>query len=155
VCCWSLAPTLRLGEARFLPHPFRFIIHVTRPFKAAGRLVTATAVSPGHVGLPVSLSCSFQQHTLTHEMCAVLGASNRGPAVERLHVCFISDFRREVGENCALLGHYAASNGNFWTTFQNNLSGPSSSVENQSLNPEDGTDRLSRNVGKKLLLFAA
>jgi len=31
--------------------------------------------------------------------------------------CVISDFRREVAENCALLGYYAASNGNFLPTF--------------------------------------
>ena len=146
---------MRLGEARFLPHHFRFIIYVTRPFQAVGRLVTAPAAHPVHVGLPVSLSCLFQQHTLTHQMCSVLGAPNRGPAVERLHVRFISDFRREVHENCALLGHYASSNGNFLPTFRDNLSVPLSSVENQSLAIEDGADRLPRNVGKKLPLLAA
>jgi hypothetical protein len=48
----------------------------------------------------------------------------------------ISGFRREVAENCALLGHYAASSDKF-------------------LNPEDGTDRLSRNVGEELSPYAA
>jgi hypothetical protein len=43
-------------------------------------------------------------------------------------LCAISDFRREVSENWALFGF---------------------------LNPEDGTDKLSRNVGKKLPLLAA
>jgi hypothetical protein len=37
----------------------------------------------------------------------------------------ISGFRR-VDENYALLGYYAASNGNFLPTFQDNLSVPSS-----------------------------
>jgi hypothetical protein len=44
-----------------------------------------------------------------------------------LFSCVISGFRREVDENGALLGYI----------------------------PEDGTNRLSRSVGKKLPLFAA
>jgi hypothetical protein len=42
----------------------------------------------------------------------------------------ISGFRREMGENCALLGHYAACSGNFLPTFRDNLSVPSSKVKN-------------------------
>jgi hypothetical protein len=59
----------------------------------------------------------------------------------------ISGFRREVrvDENCALLGYCTAITGNFLPTFRDNLSGPT---------PEDGTDMLSRNVGKELLLLA-
>jgi len=34
----------------------------------------------------------------------------------------VSCFRREVDENCALLGYYAASSGNSLSTFQDNLS---------------------------------
>ena len=41
----------------------------------------------------------------------------------------ISGFRREVDENCALLGYYAASSGNSLPTFRDNLSIPSSRVE--------------------------
>ena len=68
----------------------------------------------------------------------------------------ISGFRREVHENCALLGHFAASSGNFLQTFRDNLSVPSSRVKDQwSLNLEDGTDRLFRSVGKKLIVLAA
>jgi hypothetical protein len=66
----------------------------------------------------------------------------------------------------ALLGYYAASKGNTLPTFRENVSVPSSSVEKSKtkksnseildvLNLEDGTDMLSRNVGKKLPLFAA
>jgi len=88
-------------------------------------------------------------------MCDVLGVPSRGPAVERLHVCFISDVHREADENCALLRHYAVSSGNFLPTVWDNLSVPSSSVQTQSLTTEDGTDRLSRNVGKILPLLAA
>jgi len=61
--------------------------------------------------------------------------------------CVISGFRREVAENCALLGYYAASGGNFLPTFRDNLS-----VLRVQLNPED---LLSGNVGKKLPLLAA
>jgi len=38
--------------------------------------------------------------------------------------CLISDFRREVGENCALLGYYAECSGIFLPTFRDNLSVP-------------------------------
>ena len=33
----------------------------------------------------------------------------------------ISDFRREIDENCALMGFYTASSGNFLPTFRGNL----------------------------------
>jgi predicted GNAT family N-acyltransferase len=57
--------------------------------------------------------------------------------------CVISDFRREVDENSSLLGYYAVSSGNSLLTFWGLLT------------LEDGTDRLSRNVGKELPLLAA
>jgi len=47
-----------------------------------------------------------------------------------LNSCVISGFRREVGENCALLGCYAASSGKFLPTFRDNLSVPPSWVGN-------------------------
>ena len=65
----------------------------------------------------------------------------------------ISVFRREVDENCPLLGYYAVSSGSFLPTFRDNLSVSSSGVKN--LDPGDGTDRMSRNIGKKLPLLAA
>jgi hypothetical protein len=49
----------------------------------------------------------------------------------------ISDFRREVAENCALLGYYGVGNGNSLPTL------------------EEGTDRLSQNVGEELPLLSA
>jgi len=56
-------------------------------------------------------------------------------------------------ENCAHLGYYAESNGSFLQTFRDNLSVPSSGFRLYlSLNREDGTDRLFRNVGNKLPL---
>jgi len=64
-------------------------------------------------------------------------------------ICGISGFRREVSENCTLLGSYAASSGNLLPTFRDNLS---SGVK---WNPENGTDGSFRNVGKKLPLLAA
>ena len=44
-------------------------------------------------------------------------------------LCVISGFRREVNENCALLGCYAASSGNSLATFRSNISVKSSRVK--------------------------
>jgi hypothetical protein len=41
----------------------------------------------------------------------------------------ISGFRRDVDEICALLGYYAASNGNPLPTFREKASAPSSRVK--------------------------
>jgi len=57
----------------------------------------------------------------------------------------IFGFRRAVDGKCALLGYYAAISGNSLPTFRDNLSEPTL---------EDGTDMLSRNVGKELQLLA-
>ena len=69
----------------------------------------------------------------------------------------ISGFRRKADKNCALLCYYAASSGNFLPTFRDKLSFPSLGFQNpresfvfEFWNPEDGTDRLSRNVTHKL-----
>jgi hypothetical protein len=42
----------------------------------------------------------------------------------------ISGFRRELDENCAFLGYYTASSGNFLPAFRGNMSVPSSGVNN-------------------------
>ena len=67
----------------------------------------------------------------------------------------ISGFRREVDENCAILGSYAASSGNFLPKFRDTLSVPDLEMGPMIgfLTLEDGNDRLSRNVGKKLPLL--
>jgi len=44
--------------------------------------------------------------------------------------CVISGFRRDVAENCDLLGCYAATSGNFVPTFRDNLSAPFSGLRN-------------------------
>jgi len=44
-----------------------------------------------------------------------------------ISVSVISGLRREVDENCVLLGCYAANSSNFLPTFRDNLSAPSSS----------------------------
>ena len=72
----------------------------------------------------------------------------------------ISGFRREVDEICALLGYYAASSGIPLPTFRDNVSVPSTRVKKSRkkkdlLTLEDGTDTLSRNVGKRIPLDAA
>jgi len=58
-------------------------------------------------------------------------------------------------ENCAHLGYYAASNGNFLPTFQDNLLVPSFFFFYLFLNTDDGADRLSRNIVKNSPLLAA
>jgi hypothetical protein len=45
----------------------------------------------------------------------------------------IPDFCQKVDENCTRLGYYAASSGNFFPTFWDNLSIPTSGVKS----PED------------------
>ena len=71
-------------------------------------------------------------------------------------------FLREAAENCALLGYYAKSSGNFLPTFRDKLSVLSSSVKKSKeiicfgfFIPKYGTDRLSRNVGNELPQLAA
>jgi hypothetical protein len=72
-------------------------------------------------------------------------------------ICMNSGFRCEVDDSCALLGHYAVSSGNLLLMFQD-LSVPSSRGKNPKERgfildcwpPEDGTDRLSWNIGKEL-----
>jgi hypothetical protein len=59
----------------------------------------------------------------------------------------ISGSRREVPENCTLLGYYAANSGSSLPTFRGQLIGPI--FQGRFLTLEDKTDRLSRNVGKK------
>ena len=75
-----------------------------------------------------------------------------------IRTCVISGFRREVDENCARMGYYAASGGNILPKFRDNPSVQSSGASNPKGSiwirilhpPEDGTDRLFRNVFKKL-----
>ena len=64
-----------------------------------------------------------------------------------------SDFLREVGENCDLLGHYVASSGNSFWTFREDSIGPT--FKGQEMNLEGGTDGLFGKAGKGLLLLAA
>jgi hypothetical protein len=62
----------------------------------------------------------------------------------------ISGFRREADENCALLGCYSGQH--IGTVFK----GQKKSKKNpRFFTFEDGTDTLSRNVGKELPLLAA
>ena len=57
----------------------------------------------------------------------------RVPKPATTHV--ISGFRREVDENCVLLGHYAVSGCHSLPTFRDNLSVPSSKVKNPKRKP--------------------
>jgi hypothetical protein len=65
-----------------------------------------------------------------------------------------SGFGRDADEIYAPLGYNAASSGDPLPTFRDNVSVPSSRVLD-FLNLEDGTNTLSRNVGKGLVLDAA
>jgi len=69
--------------------------------------------------------------------------------LELVFPCVISGVRREVADNCALLGYYAASSGNFLTTFRDNLSVPSSRVKDPS-----GLGSLTLQNGILLLSFS-
>jgi len=55
---------------------------------------------------------------------------------DRENLCMISGFRHEADENCVLLGYYTASSSNCLTTYQDNLSVPSSRVKNPIGSPE-------------------
>jgi hypothetical protein len=63
----------------------------------------------------------------------------------------ISGFRRDVHEICALMGYYAAWNGNFLPTFRDKLWAKKTEG---SLTLEDGARRLFRQVGIELTLYA-
>jgi hypothetical protein len=68
-----------------------------------------------------------------------------------------SGFRSDEEEIFAVLGYYAALSGSSVQTFRDNLSVASSRVKMSKQNflaLEDGTDRLSRNVGTELPLNA-
>ena len=70
----------------------------------------------------------------------------------------ISGFRCKVDKICALLGYYAAYSGNSLPTFRDNLSlshlqGSRNAKGIGFSDLEDGTYRLSRNVGKELPLY--
>jgi hypothetical protein len=81
-----------------------------------------------------------------------------------------SGFRRDADEICILPGYNAASSGNPLPTFRDNVSVPFSRVDKSKksrrllflefllfldLTLEEGTDTLSRNIGKGLPLDAA
>jgi hypothetical protein len=65
------------------------------------------------------------------------------PRTTHLLTCVTSGFRRDADEICALLEYYAT------------MSGSSVPTIRDFLTPEDGTDRLTRNVGTQLPLSAA
>ena len=67
----------------------------------------------------------------------------RSPAVKSYNIKTVAEI-----ENCALLGCYASSSGNFFPMFLGQ-------IPKGILKSEDGTDRLFRNVGNKLPLHAA
>jgi hypothetical protein len=73
----------------------------------------------------------------------------------------ILGFSRDIDKICPIMGYYAASSGNSLPKFRNNVSVSPSMVKNfkkqdlEFLAFEEGTDRLSRSVGRELPLDAA
>jgi hypothetical protein len=69
------------------------------------------------------------------QLCAIPAYSEdrKQHAVSQIQCCVISGFRREKGDNCNLLSYCAASSGNFWPTFWDTLSVPSSGFKNTNL----------------------
>jgi hypothetical protein len=63
-------------------------------------------------------SLPIQPNLILH--CQLIFLSYRRKQLSHL-LRVISGFRREEDKNCALLGYYAASSGNFLLMFRNNL----------------------------------
>jgi hypothetical protein len=92
----------------------------------------------------------------------LMGPEEEDKEEEELHTCAFSVIRREANKNFPLLGYHTASSGNFLPTFRDKLSIPSSRVKNPHFMVQEGfltlevrTDKLSRNFGEELPLFAA
>jgi hypothetical protein len=98
--------------------------------------------------------CLCSRHMSTHSCVGFICSSvcpqsifgKFWPIVMRYKMPFTKLY---ASENCALLGYYAVNNGNLLPTFQDNLS------VLPFLTSDDGTGRLSQNVGQKLPLLAA
>jgi len=111
----------------------------TRVPKASGVQLKANATTrPSKISCPsssVSFSAQMGWAELTGpytiiwhiQHCTTKGLKN----LKNVRTFMISGFRREIDESCALLGHYAASSGNSLPTFRDNLSVPSSRVQNK------------------------
>ena len=65
----------------------------------------------------------------------------------------ISGFRRDADDDCALLGHYAARCANSLSTFRDNLSVPSSAVEDPNSCPETSARRYHYLLRKSAVLM--
>jgi hypothetical protein len=77
----------------------------------------------------------LHNHFHGHRSCWEESLSKRRLVIDQATLtpegwCVISGHRREVRDSCALLGHYAASSGNFLPTFRENLPVPQKSVRN-------------------------
>jgi hypothetical protein len=94
-------------------------------------LITKKFLTNGNTGrgCDVSTGREIEFHSLVKmfllTQCDMSGGMCR-PIIESSRLFVISGFRRGVVEICALLGYYAASNGNPLPTFQDSLSVPSS-----------------------------
>ena len=80
------------------------------------------STNPGRLDARASKFCSVAPN-IFNSITAVLSKNMK-------HFCVISGFCHEVYENCALLGYYVASRGNFLPTFRDKLSFPSPGFKN-------------------------
>ena len=111
-----------------------------------------TTLDDRHCTPPSSLHYAVILHYAFRDNWAKMTEGGRIVTICRHFLtCVIWGFPREVDEYCALLGCYAASGGNFLPTFRDKLSVQSSGSKKRWYL----TNRLSRNVGKKLLPLAA
>jgi len=104
------------------------------------------------------LSKTIQTRSRAHTVPCSMRTWAPSLKVKRPNV--ISGFRSEVAENFALLCYYATSSGKFLTDvsgqpFDPNIMVQESRKKKGFLNLDGETDRLSRNVGRKLPLLAA
>jgi hypothetical protein len=102
-----------------------------------------------HPPHPPLFPSALQQH-----WCHILEACFTPITLQKFLVFLISGFCPTVAVNCALLCYCAVSSCNFLLAFQDNLLVPSSELFG-FLNPENGTNSLSRNFGKKPPLLTA
>jgi hypothetical protein len=118
-------------------------VHLNRQGRQFSRLLTAEVVriSGSNAGYTYWLPTPFASFPFTSPP-----VRHRVPSHFNWTLpCVIPGFRCEVAENCALLGCYAASGGNFLPKSRDKLSVPTSGFN---------IDRLSQKVGNKLPLFA-
>jgi hypothetical protein len=73
---------------------------------------------------------------MCHNNTSAINWARKADRLQNWNVVWILGFHGELAENCALLGYYAASSGNFLSTFRDNQSVSYSGIL-RFLNPDD------------------